>query len=380
MSPRNPFRPTFGASPHHWAGRQTILDDFREGITDGPGDPHRSLIISGARGIGKTVLLTELEDIAAEAGWIVLRATGREDTVEVLVDSTIPEKIRQLDPPAKRTLAGVGVTGLGRIEVDQVAEDRPAPTLSSRMRELLALLSGAGVLITVDEVQDADPDALSALANAYQDLVRDDEEVALVMAGLSHGVGQLLDLPGTTFLRRARRYELGPLTDSDAAITLRETAESGGLPFEERAVPAAVEIARGYPYLVQLVGYLAFRTAARDNSGTISRSDVEAIREEAVETMGVQVHHPSLKGLPPAQLNYLQAMSDLAFDAGVDAAAVSTSEIAAELGKTPNATTDTRGKLLERGLIDAAGWGRVAFTLPYMANFLRGGGRINRIS
>ncbi|MDR7329572.1 ATP-binding protein [Corynebacterium guangdongense] len=380
MSPRNPFRPTFGASPHHWAGRQTILDDFREGIADGPGDPHRSLIISGARGIGKTVLLTELEDIAAEAGWIVLRATGREDTVDVLVDSTIPEKIRQLDPPATRALTGVGVTGLGRIEVDRIAEDKPAPTLTSRMRELLSLLRGAGVLITVDEVQDADPDALSALANGYQDLVRDDEEVALVMAGLSHGVGQLLDLPGTTFLRRARRYELGPLTDTDAAVTLRETAESGGLPFVERAVPAAVDIARGYPYLVQLVGYLAFRTAARDGSSAISRSAVEAIREEAVETMGVQVHHPSLKGLPPAQLNYLQAMSDLVFDVGDDAAAVSTSEIAAELGKTPNATTDTRGKLLERGLIDAAGWGRVAFTLPYMANFLRGGGRINRIS
>lgn len=380
MSPRNPFRPTFGASPHHWAGRQTILDDFRDGISAGPGDPHRSLIISGARGIGKTVLLTELEDIAAEAGWIVLRATGREDTVDVLVNSTIPEQVQKLNPPATRTLKGVGINAVGRIEFDQVSPDAPAPTLTSRLRGLLRLLTGVGVLITVDEVQDADPDSLSALANAYQDLVRDDEEVALVMAGLSHGVGQLLDLPGTTFLRRARRYELGPLTADDATATLVETADSGGVPFAPAAVADAVDLARGYPYLVQLVGYLAFRTAVRTGAGSIEAGTIAAISEEAIETMGVQVHHPSLKGLPPAQLNYLQAMSDLAFDAGDDAAEISTSEVAAELGKTPNATTDTRGKLLERGLIDASGWGRVVFTLPYMAQFLRGGGRINRIS
>lgn len=371
----NPFRPSFGASPLHWAGRQTILTDFTTGITGAPGEPHRSMIISGARGIGKTVLLTELEDIATQAGWVVLRTTGREDTVDTLVKSTIPAKINELDPPAKRNLTGIGVAGVGRVEFEP-ADISPVPTLGSRLRELLSKLTGTGVLITVDEVQDADPHALSHLAITYQDLVRDDKDVSLVMAGLTHGVNQLLDLPGTTFLRRARRYELGPLTDADAHATLTETASAAGKPFDDNASTLAVEIARGYPYLVQLVGYLAFNRA---RTTTIAAADVEAVRNETIETMGTQVHHPSLKGLPPAQLHYLQAMSDLAYDAQDDRAVISTSIIAEELGKTPNATTDTRGKLLDRGLIDAAGWGTVTFTLPYMAQFLRGGGRVTRV-
>lgn len=363
----NPFRPTFGASPHHWAGRRQILDDFAAGLGGGPGDPHRSLVIGGARGIGKTVLLTELEDLAITQGWVVLRATGREDTVDTLVHSTIPAKINELDPPATRTLTGIGIAGLGRIESDITDHTEPVPTLGLRLRELLALLD-TGVLITIDEVQDADPETLSRLAVTYQDLVRDEANVALIMAGLTPGIGRLLDLPGTTFLRRARRYELGPLQDEDVARVLQQTASDAGKPFVD--VAPAVDIASGYPYLVQLVGYLAFNRAA----DTITVADVEAVREECVETMGTQVHHPSLKDVPAAQLAYLRAMADLGEET------VSTSDVAEELGKAPNATTDTRGKLVDRGLIEVAGWGKVRFALPYLADFLRGGGRLTKIS
>lgn len=374
---RNPFRPTFGASPHHWAGRRVILEEFAVGLDAGPGDPHRSVIIGGARGIGKTVLLTELEELAAVRGWIVLRASGRGDTVDELIHSTIPRQIAELSPPAGRKITGLGVTGIGRIETDLVDTPSPAPTLGSRLRELLGLLSGAGVMITIDEVQDADPDALAVLATSYQDLVRDDADVALVMAGLSFGISGLLDLPGTTFLRRARRYDLGPLTDDDAAAILTETSRHADLPMTEHAVADAVTLAQGYPYLVQLVGYLAFAAAAREGAAAIGREHVASISDEAVQTMGAQIHHPSLKGVPAAQLNYLTAMSDLAATQGAE---IMTADIAAALGKTPNATTDTRSKLLDRGLIDAAGWGKVSFALPYFAEFLRSGGRVTKVN
>jgi len=61
----------------------------------------------------------------------------------------------------------------------------------------------------------------------YQDLVRDDLPVAVTMAGLTHGINTLLDLPGATFLRRARHYELGPLTLEDARTALSDTARDG---------------------------------------------------------------------------------------------------------------------------------------------------------
>lgn len=369
---KNPFRPTFGASPYYWAGRRVILDEFARAIDGHPGDPTRSLIIDGARGIGKTVLLTELEDIAAQQGWIVLRATGRHDMVRTLVESTIPMKIRELAPPPGRKVTGVSITGLGSVDTELTPGVDPTPTLSSRLRDLLGLLSGAGILITVDEVQDADPDNLSHLAVAYQDLIRDNLEVSLAMAGLTHGVNRLLDLPGTTFLRRARRFELGPLTDDDARATLLATAEGSGRPFDDVGVDAAVHLAQGYPYLVQLVGYLAWNSSG----GTITSEDVSAISSDAIATMGTQVHAPSLMGVPPAQVAYLRAMASL-----IDGKAeVASTEVAAAVGKKPNEATDTRAKLLERGLIEAPTWGKVAFTLPYFADYLQAHPRSVRVN
>ncbi|AJE33465.1 MAG: AAA family ATPase [Corynebacterium humireducens] len=367
---RNPFRPTFGASPYHWAGRSVVLEEFARGLDGYPGEPSRSMVIDGARGIGKTVLLTELEDIAAQHGWIVLRATGREDSVRTLIDTTIPAKIAELAPPAGRAVTAVQFSGF-RVDTELLDVPSPTPTLGTRMRDLLGLLRGTGVLITVDEVQDADPDNLSEIALTHQDLIRDEQHVALVMAGLTHGINRLLDLPGTTFLRRARRFELGPLTDDDARAIITATAAKGK-PIDADAADLAVEIARGYPYLVQLVGYLAWNRAG----SRITRADVEAVCAEAVQTMGSQVHAPSLKGVPPAQMAYLRAMADLIGDA----ADVSSSDVAERVGKKPNEATDTRGKLLDRGLIEAPAWGRVSFTLPYLAEFLRSDNRTTRVS
>lgn len=74
MSARNPFRPTFGVSPTVLAGRDSLLQSFKLGLAEGPGSPFRALLISGSRGMGKTVLLNEFEDAAASQGWITLRA------------------------------------------------------------------------------------------------------------------------------------------------------------------------------------------------------------------------------------------------------------------------------------------------------------------
>ena len=86
------------------------------------------------------------------------------------------------------------------------------PTLESRLRELSEHLRDSGILLTIDEIQDADPHDLESIAVAFQHLVRDELDVAIVMAGLTAGVDKLLHLPGTTFLRRARRFHLGPVT------------------------------------------------------------------------------------------------------------------------------------------------------------------------
>lgn len=360
----NPFRPTFGASPLVWAGRQTVLANVDAALQGSPGNPDRSIILSGSRGIGKTVLLSEVEDIARRNGWIVLRLSARQGMSRTLTDSIIPEALDQLKDAPKRKVTGLSVAGIGSVRT-KVNEPDIEPRLVSKLRELLEVLDGTGALITIDEIQDVHADDLTDIAVAFQDLVRDDEAIAIAMAGLTVGINRLLDLPGATFLRRARRYDLGPLTLDDASANLTETARGSGKEFLPDAAANAAEFTQGYPYLVQLIGYLAWEHA----DGAITESDVDAVRQEAIRMLGQQVHHPSIRDVPARQREFLDAMAEL--EATSVEREVAISDIAASLGRKLNEISDSRAKLIERDLILPAGYGKLEFAQPYLGVYLR---------
>lgn len=370
----NPFRPTFGASPRVWAGRDAVLQDFGRALQGGPGNPDRSLLISGSRGIGKTVLLTELEDIAIQQGWVVLRASARENMQQVLVESTIPEAIARLEERPKRQLTGFSVAGIGSVST-HITDSEPAQRLVTQLRRLIDLLHDTGVLITIDEVQDVDPDDLTQIAIAYQDLVRDDLPVAVAMAGLTRGINQLLDLPGATFLRRARHYELGPLTLEDARRAFEETSQEGGIVFA--AADQAAELSQGYPYLVQLLGFLAWERAVEDSLSTIDANVITLATPDAIERLGLQVHQPALRDVPPKQLEFLQTMALLEEQA--DTPEVPVAHVAELMGTTTTSVSDTRQKLIDRDLVTPAGWGLVEFAQPYLGQYLRERRRPKRV-
>lgn len=367
----NPFRPTFGASPLVWAGRETVLSSFAQSLSGAPGNPDRAILISGSRGIGKTVLLTEIEDIAKRNGWIVLRLSARSGMADLLTESVVPEAIQQLAEPAKRKITGFSIAGVGSI-ASEIEQPEIAPRLITRLRALLSLLNGTGVLITIDEIQDANPDDLTEIAIAFQELVRDDAQIAIAMGGLTMGINDLLSLPGATFLRRARHYELGPLRVEDARSTLIETAKGSGKEFGADGIKKASEFTQGYPYLVQLIGYLAWEHAA----DTIHLADVEAAIPEAIRMLGTQVHQPSIRELPPRQREFLDAMAHLE----LDSAEVPIDAIAARLARPSTSLSDARAKLIHRDLIIPSGWGKLAFAQPYLGDYLRADERPIRVS
>lgn len=363
----NPFRPTFGAPPLKWVGRSLVLEHFRAGLDSGVGSPYRAMLISGHRGMGKTVLLSELEDIAEQLGWAVIRISGRTHSIDELVDSIIPHKIDQIVRPARRRVKDVRIAGIGGIGTEEASQP-PQPTLELRLRELYSHLHDSGVLITIDEVQDALPDDLERIAVAFQHLVRDQYGVAIAMAGLTAGIDQLLRLPGTTFLRRASKYTLGPINAESARRAFIDTAAETSIACTDDAAHAAAKLSHGYPYLIQLIGYLAWQAASTAGGRSITSAVIDEIRPEAIHTMGIQVHDPAVKALPQRQLEYLRTCAELADDAGETASGA----VAGALGVATTALSDTRAKLIAHGLIDAPRHGIVRLALPYLREFLLG--------
>lgn len=355
----NPFTPGFGHAPVILAGRTAALEEFAAAL-GGELPEQRAMLITGARGIGKTVLLSEFEARAREAGWLILTLhTGSSSLAEELRGIAVA-RLRELDPDAVTSrISGAGASGLSasRTVTERYAQERePLGDLLDRLAQL-AEQSGRGVLITLDEVQSVDRDQLHEVSQHLQDLIGHHARVLFVGAGVRAGVDALLEHERTTFLRRAHRLELGPVDVGTAAEAIRMTVAATSRSITPEAAVRAGEISEGYPYLIQLVGSKAWRAGAGED--VIEVEDVQGVRESVIGDMIRNVHGPALRGLSPRKHDYLLAMA-------VDNGPSRVGDLAERLGVDPRYQSTYRARLIEDELIESAGRGLVRFALPYL--------------
>ena len=269
----NPFTPTFGVSPSVVLGRESVVTRFSRSLDGSVGDPRRILLISGPRGIGKTITLNELEDAAAQHGWMVIRAHPY-DLIGPLVNTIVPEaiqKVSQQDNGGRR-ITGISVAGIGSISTEQRNTPQPVPSLISVLNQLCDVVGDrSGVLITLDEVQSADPNELWELSSAIQDLRRDNRHIAFAAAGLPDGINSLLKHPGTTFLRRAQHVSLAPMTPQETIEILTSTAGEVNITLNSDTLDKAAALTRGYPFLIQLLGFHLVEEVRSANRSIIER-------------------------------------------------------------------------------------------------------------
>lgn len=355
----NPFKPTAGKNPPLLIDRREILDDFREGILDGPGAPGRLMRITGARGSGKTVLLNAFGAIAKEYGWAVIDETAGDQLCERIRSQAL----------AHNPLTGVSLKASLPLVSADVNLTQPASTslraaLTHRVEGLTR--AGKGLLITIDEVQDAAEDDMRIIAQAVQHLIREDQSIALIFAGITSGVMRIIDGKAMTFLRRAMAEELHPIPLLEVADALRRTFEENGLAVHDSELKAMARASAGYPFMIQLIGYRVFRLARRHEAeqACVLAIDVERGVEGAraeYETMVLEVSLNQLSALPIA---FLLAMAQ-------DDSSSAISEIAKRLGKSTQGVSPVRQELISEQVIEPVSRGRIDFALPYLREYLR---------
>lgn len=199
MNP-NPFKPTAGKRPPILIGRESVIEDFEEGLDNGAGAPGRLMLITGNRGCGKTVLLRELQRLANERGWAVVS-----DSASLGLCDRLADALRSNKPVVTSMELG---PSFGRMSVE--AARAKGETLRGLVNERLKKLDpGKGMLFAIDEAQSASIEELAALAVLYQQVLGDQDAtglpdseqrgLALVFAGLPSMVDDLLEEPSVTF-------------------------------------------------------------------------------------------------------------------------------------------------------------------------------------
>ncbi|MGO2311083.1 AAA family ATPase [Brachybacterium tyrofermentans] len=355
----NPFTPGFGLTPFILAGRAEAIEDFTAALA-GNVPEARAILISGARGSGKTVLLTEFKELALDAGWTDLRVHTSSSSLVDELRGTAIARLRELDPEAETSrLTSARISGAGASrEIHQRYEGEGEP-LTTVLDRLAALTEedGGGLLITLDELQSVDRDQLHAITQHVQDLIGSGHAVAFLAAGVRPGVDALLDHERTTFLRRAHRIEVGSVDVGTAAEAIRMTIADTAKTITPEAAVLAGEISQGYPYLIQLIGSKAWQNSG--DADTIEIEDVRGGRDGVVAAMIKNVHGPALRGLSARKREYLHAML-------ADDGPSKVGDIAERMGIDPRNQSTYRERLIDDELIRPAGRGLVDYALPYL--------------
>jgi hypothetical protein len=380
----NPYTPNAGARPPVLVGRDSELEAFEvllERLRHGHAE--QSMIISGLRGVGKTVLLGAFEARAREHDWTTVEAEITRGTVFGARFSHLVRRALLQIAPRRRwrararraasvlrsfqlTISSEG-TLTGGIDVEAAEGSADSGYLPDDLTDLVVALGEAavdhetGVVFILDEIQFLDAPELEALIAALHKTVQRQLPVTLVGAGLP----QLPRLAGEAKSYAERLFKfpvIGRLDREDAIRALREPAAARSVEIEPSAAAAVASYTDGYPYFIQEYGKVLWDLTA---GPPIRRRDVLRAREAVEAKLDGSFFRVRAERASELELRYLRAMAELGPEPQ------RARDVAKLLDRSSQQLGPTRSRLIDKGLLYTAGHGLAAFTVPQFDAYLR---------
>lgn len=375
----NPYRPGFNQAPLALTGRDVLLGSVREALAVAAldGRTPRPLILTGGRGVGKTVLLGEAAAIAAEEhSWLTVPVEVRPDqaftpqlvhklgAVRDLYRQATGTRSELRVSAAKLRAAVLGVSA--EVEVSRTTPLPSGPPLPRVLAEACAaaLEQRAGLVITLDELQLAARAELADLAATLQERVPDGWPVVVIMAGLpSLRDAQRESRRAVTYLERGEWHVLGLLDVGATRAALTEPAQQTGRPMTREATERLAGASGGYPYAIQVMGHHAWR--ASTGAAEIELIHAEAAVSAAEVDLAAGLYTSRWHGASPKEQEYLLALARLHASQGNAGGA----DVARALGKSTGAVSYLRDRLIRKGTIFPEG-GVLKFAVPGMVDWI----------
>ena len=385
---RNPYAPGAGQRPPELAGRDREIQQFEVVLERvARARPERSMVLTGLRGVGKTVLLNTFRSMALQKLWGTGKLEARPDqSIRRPIASALHMAVRELAPRHRapdriddflgvlkafamrdpKAPKGSAIPNLG-IDVPAARGRADSGDLEVDLTELftdaasVAADLGVGIALFVDEMQDVPPVDVSALCAACHELSQVGGPLIVVGAGLPHLPSVLS--ASKSYSERLFRYARIDRLDREAADqALIAPAEREDVIFKQEALDALYQAADGYPYFVQAYGKVTWDVAA---ASPVTAADVAVAAPEAEGELAVGFFGSRYERATPAEREYMRAM------AAIGDEPVPTSAVAEELGRKPSSLSPSRDGLIKKGLIYSSERGLIAFTVPHFGKFLR---------
>ncbi len=381
----NPFSPGAGSPPPELAGRTTIIERAKIALVRVKnGKPEKSMMLVGLRGVGKTVLLNRISEMAEEEKYetIFVEAHENKSLAALLLPHLrqllyrldriegISEKVKKGFRVLKSFFNGVKVAVQDiefSLDVDPETGTADSGDLEADLPALFESIGLASsdrkipVAIIIDELQYLSEKELSALIMAMHRISQKQLPLILVGAGLP----QLVGLAGKSKSYAERLFDfpnLGPLEGLDAINALQEPVLSQGVKFSQEAMAEIVDKTKGYPYFLQEWGYQAWNVAP---SSPIDLSSALLATNKAISRLDESFFRVRFDRLTPSEKKYLRALAELDEDRH------RSGDVAEKMGVKVQSVAPIRNSLIKKGMIYSPAHGDTEFTVPLFGEFMK---------
>lgn len=381
----NPFSPGAGAPPPELVGREDVLEQAR--VLLGrikQRRPEKSMILTGLRGVGKTVLLNRIEYLAQDAGYRTTLVEAHESkSLSALIVPDLRRLLYELDRLAgtsakvKRGLAvlrsfisglkvSVGDASFG-LDIEPEVGAADSGDIEIDLPNLFVAIGEAAedkrtaVALLMDEVQYLSAKELGGLIMAMHKVQQRQLPIVLVAAGLP--ILPALAGESKSYAERLFAFpDIGALSEGNAAKALQEPAQKAEVSFDDAALVEIYRLTKGYPYFVQEWGYQAWNSAERS---PITLQVIQEASDRVISRLDQNFFRVRFDRLTPSEKSFLRAMAELG------AGPHRTSDIAHIQDVKVTSLGPVRAKLIHKGMIYSPAHGMMAFTVPLFDEFLR---------
>ncbi len=381
----NPFSPGAGSPPPEIIGREDILKQCELLLARTlRGRAEKSMLLTGLRGVGKTVLLNRMHQMCEESGYqtILIEAHEGKPLPDLLAPHlrSLLHRLDRLEGAKDKIRRGLAVLksfiGSVKVSVDDIpigldieAEKGSADSgdIEIDLPEVFTVLAeaakdrGCAIAILIDEIQYFSAAELSALIMGMHKMQQRQLPLVLIAAGLPI----LPRLAGESKSYAERLFSfppVGALGEEDAAKAIHDPVLAEGAEIDPEAVEKIVTLTQGYPYFLQEWGYQAWNHAP---SSPIKIEHIEEATQHTLQRLDENFFRVRFERLTPGEKKFLRAMTE------IGKAPYRIADVAEMLGVKVGSLSPRRAKLINKGMIFSPTYGDLDFTVPLFDQFMR---------
>lgn len=378
----NPYRPGAGLMPTYIAGRDEDIESMEQMFTAlSINIPTQSVIFSGLRGVGKTVLINKLQDIAEEKNIFCrhIEVEERNDFISQIASCSqaflrrvsAKEKFKHLIQKPLDAIKSLVVSfDPNEATFSLSVQERELYTSTSLTQSLTEVFVTIGetaykaetpICFFIDEIQYMKQNELGSLIAALHRTNQLGYPVMIIGAGLPK-IYKMLSEEKSYSERLFLYKKIDSLTEEQSRKAIEEPAKKFGITYTDDAIKEIIAVTKGYPFFIQQMCQVVYNNT---DTKIIQADQINQNINEFFKMLDTGFFKVRYERCSDGEKNFVFAM------VYCDELPCTISNVSKNLRKKVKTISPTRAQLINKGIIYPVRYSELDFTVPEFPGFIR---------